>query len=60
MTLKHFTACALLAASLDAQAVHANGTQPSFDCAKAISNAEELVCAEARLAALNRRSPEIN
>lgn len=55
MTLKHFTACALLAASLDAQAVHANGTQPSFDCAKAISNAEELVCAEARLAALDRR-----
>ena len=55
MTLKHFTACALLAASLDAQAVHANGTQPSFDCAKATSNAEELVCAEASIAALDRR-----
>lgn len=39
----------------DPSVVLAKGTQPSFDCAKAESSAEELVCADDKLAALDRR-----
>ena len=33
----------------------ADGTQPSFDCQKASSSAEELICADDKLASLDRR-----
>jgi uncharacterized protein len=44
-----------LAAGLHANSAQAKGTQPSFDCLKAATNAEELVCADAALAAIDRR-----
>jgi uncharacterized protein len=44
-----------LAAGLLANSTQAKGTQPSFDCLKAATNAEELVCSDAALAALDRR-----
>ena len=34
---------------------NAKGTQPSFDCSKAQSSAEELICADDKLASLDRR-----
>ena len=39
----------------NAEVHEVKGTQPSFDCAKAESSAEELVCADDKLAALDRR-----
>ena len=39
----------------DPSVTQAKGTQPSFDCAKAESSAEELICADDKLAALDRR-----
>ena len=39
----------------DPSVVQTNGTQPSFDCSKAESSAEELICADDKLAALDRR-----
>ena len=38
--------------------VLAGGTQPSFDCTKTESSAEELVCADDKLAALDKRMAE--
>lgn len=45
----------LLISLTAAPLANADGTQPSFDCLKASSSAEELVCADAKLAALDRR-----
>lgn len=45
---------ALLAAGA-ATSLSAKGTQPSFDCQKAASEAEELICADDKLSALDRR-----
>jgi uncharacterized protein len=49
--------CALLAAGLIAHAGEASsqGTGPTFDCAKASGQVEQLICKDAALAALDRR-----
>lgn len=48
-------AAATLLAQAPALPLRVAGTQPSFDCLKAESSAEELICADDRLAALDRR-----
>lgn len=55
----HLLACSLIVlANGYPRVTLAEGTQPSFDCAKAESNAEELVCADDKLAAFDRRMAE--
>lgn len=49
------TAIMALAVCLHPGSTQAKGTQPSFDCLKAETSAEELVCADRALAALDRR-----
>ena len=55
MTLSQYAAGFLCTLLLWSQAATADGTQPSFDCLKASSDAEELICADKKLAALDRR-----
>ena len=55
MSRFHYVTGLLCALALWSQDAVADGTQPSFDCLKASSDAEELVCADQKLAALDRR-----